>query len=185
MDYVKKWLSDTEARGIANILLKAFGVLYKAVPMKLTTSIQGGQQAITRVFYDSDKTIAPRIENGIVHFEDSDEWHLNNVYQLYWKKYANFNGINRMQKFEATLYSSPEDCGYYSLLPNHEKLAYVFCIIQEKERSGAIKHEMCFGFDSKKRTFLELFDIDLHTKDGTVYRAEDSIEPELKGRIVF
>lgn len=175
MDYVNHRLSDTEARGIANILLKAFGILYNAVPMKLTTSIEGGRQVITRVFYNLDKTIEPRIEEGIVDYKDSNEWHMDNVYELHWKK----------QKFEVTLYSSPEDCGYFSVLPNYEDLAYIFCIIQEKEQSGSIKHEMCFGFDSEKRTFLELFDIDLHTKDGTVYRAEDSIESQLKGRFVF
>ena len=171
MDYVNHRLSDTEARGIANILLKAFGILYNAVPMNLTTSIEGGYQVVTRVFYDSENPKQPRIENEI---KSSDGWHMDNVYELHWKK----------QKFEVTLYSSPEDCGYFSVLPNYEDLPYIFCIIQEKEQSGSIKHEMCFGFDSEKRTFLELFDIDLH-QDGTVYRAEDSIESQLKGRFVF
>lgn len=175
MDYINERLSNTEARGIANILLKAFGVLYNTVPMKLTTSIQGGHQVVTKLFYNEEKITEPKIEEAMVRFEDSDEWHLDNVYKLYWKK----------QRFEVTLYSSPEDCGYFSLLPNYEDLEYTFCIIQEKDWTGVIKHEMCFGFDSEKRTFLELFDIDYHSKEGTIYKAEDSIESELRGRFVF
>lgn len=185
MDYVKKRLSDTEARGIANDLLKAFSILYNAVPMKLTTSIEGGCQVITRVFYDLLKVNKTRVEKRIINYKDSDEYHLDYVYELQQKRYSNIFGRDGMRKFEITLYSSPEDCGYFSLLPNYDDLAYIFCIIQEKERNGKIKHEMCFGFDSEKRTFLELFDIDLHAKDGTIYRAEDSIESQLKGRFVF
>lgn len=185
MDYVKKRLSNTEARGIANELLKAFEILYNAVTMKLTTSIQGGHQDITRVYYDQGKRIEPRVEAGIVNYGDSDEWHLDNVYKLFWNKCSEYIGMCSSQRFEVTLYSSPEDCGYYSLLPNYDELAYVFCIIQEKDIHGKIKREMCFGFDSEKRTFLELFDIDFHSKDGNIYRAEDSIESELKGRFVF
>lgn len=174
MDYKTKRLSTTEARGIANILLKAFGILYNAVPMKLTTSVIGGRQVITRVIYDLDKSLEPKIAEGFVDFSNSDEFHMNNVYELYWKS----------KKFVATIYESPEDCGYYSILPDDERNHYVFCIIQEKERFNAIKHEMCFGFDSKKRIFLELFDIDYHER-GTIYSAEDSIESELRGRFVF
>lgn len=185
MDYLKNRLSDTEARGIANDLLKAFSILYNAVPMKLTTSIKGGRQVITRVVYDLLKINKTRVKKEIIDYKDSDEYHLDYVYELYQKRYSNIFGRDGMQKFEMTLYSSPEDCGYFSLLPNYDDFAYVFCIIQEKERSGSIKHEMCFGFDSEQRTFLELFDIDLHSKDGTVYRSEDSIESELKGRIIF
>lgn len=171
---MRERLSDARALEIADALLEAFGILYNAIPMKLTTSIEGGQQIITRVFCNPDKAEVIKVEEGRVDYKESDEYHLDNVYELHWKK----------QKFEVTLYSSPEECGYISVLPNYDDLAYVFCIIQEK-RSGSIQYEMCFGFDSEKKSFLELFDIDLHSFNGIIFSAEDSIESKLQGRIIF
>lgn len=174
MNYSTYRLSNTEALGIANDLLKAFSILYNAIPMKLTTSVVGGRQVITRIFYDSYKKEVVKQEEGVVNYKDSDEYHLDNVYEFFWKR----------RKIQVTLYSSPEECGYYSLLPDSEKLAYVFCIIEEKERGNTTKNEMCFGFDSQKKTFLELFDIDHHFY-ATIFRAEDSIEEKLKGRVII
>lgn len=174
MNYATQRLSDTEALGIANDLLKAFGILYNVVPMKLTTSIEGGREVITRVFYDADKNEVVRQEEGVVDYKISDGYHLDNVYEFFWKR----------RKFRVMLYCSPEECGYFSLLPNSEDMPYVFCIIQEKDRHGSIKYEMCFGFDSEKKTFLELFDIDYYFY-STVFRGEDSIEEKLKGRVII
>lgn len=184
MDYVRQRLSDTEARGIADNLLKAFGILYKAVPMKLTTSIEGGRQVITRVFYDIENPTNPRIEKGIVNYKDFNEWHMDNVYELFWRRPTNSKWVDSVRKFEITIYSCPEDCGYFSVLPNYEDFEYTLCIVQEKKRN-TIKHEICFGFDSRTGAFLELFDIDLYSGDGIIYKSEDSIESQLQGRILF
>lgn len=168
-------ISDVEALCIADTLLEAFRIVYHAIPMKLTTSIVGGRQVITRVFCSPDKSKISKTEEGVVSYKDSGEYHLDNLYELHW----------RNRKFEITLYSSPEDCGYYSVLPDYEEWAYIFCIIKEKYRSGYTKFEMCFGFDSEKKIILELFDIDFHSVNGIVFEAGDSVETSLQGKFIF
>ncbi len=176
MDYLNKRLSNAEALGIANDLLKAFNILYNAIEMRVASSVQGKHQTIRKVFCNL-KSIEPiRIEEQIINYDNSNKYHLDNVYELYWKN----------RRFVATIYVSPEECGYYSVLPNYCELDYYLCIIEEKNPLGYMKNQMCFGFDFEKKVFLELFDIDYRSSyDGIIYSAEDSVESRLQGTIII
>ena len=86
--------------------------------------------------------------------------------------------------FVIKFYSSPEDCGYYSALPNYEDLRYVLCNIVEVLNCRH-KYEMSFGFDSERMTFLELFDIDYRLANDYIIESQEeylnSIEAQLRG----
>lgn len=168
-------MKKPQARKIADELLEAFKVLFQATAVRFTNSIIGGQQVITTVNFDSTSDSCLSIVIEIVSYENSDEYHLDNVYSV----------IMGDRSFEITIYNSPEDYGYYSTLPDYDSGSYVFCNITEKRPDGTTLYEMSFGFDIKAKTFVELFDIDHHNLDGVVREGFDSIESLLKGRIIL
>lgn len=100
------------------------------------------------------------------------------------------NDIGKMHKFfwgnrffQVTFYNSPEDCGYYSALPNYEELRYILCHIVETSNCH-VKYEMYFGFELEKMTFLELFDINYYISSDYVKESTEkhinSIEAQLR-----
>lgn len=169
-------MSREQALKISNELLETLSILYRAntmQPLKLTTSINTGIQTKTRIICNLDDTIQTSIERYI--YKNSEDYHRDNVYLLVWK--------NRV--FDITFYNSPEDCGYYSLLPSYDNETYIFCIIKELRPYDKTKYQISFGFDIEKNSFIELFDIDHHNINGFIRKAGDSIEEELKGRCIF
>lgn len=135
----------------------------------------GIANTLLEVFKSMYHAISMKLTTTALEGQQVRIYNLDNIYEINWK--------NRM--FRITLYSSPEECGYYSVLPDYRELDYTFCIIQEKRRFGPTKYEMCFGFDSQKRIFLELFDIDFHELNGMIFESGDSVETRLQGRIIF
>lgn len=169
-------LSREQALKISKELLETLRILYHSntiQPLKLTTSINTGVQTKARVICNPDTTIQTSIEKYV--YKNSEEYHRDNVYLL----------VSENRVFDITFYNSPEDCGYYSVLPSYDNETYIFCIIKELRPSDKTKYRICFGFDIEKNSFIELFDIDYHNINGFIRKAGDSIEEELKGRCIF
>lgn len=71
-----------------------------------------------------------------------------------------YNIIYKGKKYEINIYNSPEDCGYYSMLPQYDEETYLLAYVCEiRPEDGSVKQEIYFGFDNISMTFLELFGI--------------------------
>ena len=109
---------------------------------------------------------------------DLEPLRLNNPYKVIWS--------NRY--FKITLFDDPDDLGYCSMLHNYDPSTYVLCDIIEYRSNGKTKHEMIFGFDIEKGTFLELFEILHYNVVGTLREYpnyESKIESELKDVVII
>ena len=90
--------------------------------------------------------------------------------------------------FELSFYDDPDNLGYCSILPDYNPSTYVICDIVEKRPDKRKKHEITFGFDIEKGTFLELFEI-LHYNSVGILREYPNlntpIEAALKDTVIL
>lgn len=159
---------------ISEEMLQALNLLYRFIPLKLSTLKKCGRQIKTSVIC-SDELDKAFIEYDIVFNKNSEKYHKDNFYLL----------ICNNRKFDVTLYDSPECDGHYSSLPDYDNSAYVYCHIIEMQENDTIKYEMKFGFDIEKKTFLELFILDHHESNIIIPHSNDLIENHLKGKIII
>lgn len=113
------------------------------------------------------------------HYVQSTHVHpFDNIHEFIFEK----------RSIKMTFYSSPEELGYYSALPNYAEPQYVLCHIEEKD-DDKLKYEMCFSFNSKEMTFLELFDITHYLSDNLLKETHEkdisSIEAQLRNTVLL
>ena len=168
-------MSYEHAAKIANDLLDVVQILFKLQhPILLCDSSKTGKTIVTTFKLLQDGvTVEIAIQNA------NKMCCIDRMYKL----------VQNNRYFEITFFSDPDDMGYCSMLPDFNSSTYVLCYIQEKRENGDLKHEMSFGLDIEKGTFLELFELIHYNVDNIVRRYPEvynsPLENELKDSVIL
>lgn len=170
-------LSREDSLQIATAILDVFQKLGINIDLKLNISNNFNFPQLTTIACRSNNKIeitTTQAKNGEEKFFQELP---NHIYKLIW--------YNRL--FLVSFYTSPKIWGYYSALPNYDKIPYLFCSIIEMQNRIHKKYEMNFGFNSETHAFLELFDVEHHILDDFIKECRDtnSVESKLRGKILF